>query len=146
MSMRSATAAARRGSIADVVGYFLRLGAVGFGGPVALCGQMEKDLVHDKAWLTRDEMPEAIAISQSMPGPLAIQVGIFISYMRGGFWRAWAGGWAFILPSFLVVAARRGLCAFRRPAMDDGDFLWRESGDDRADRSFLLAPVQVAHG
>lgn len=94
-----------RGSILELVGYFLRLGTLGFGGPVALCGQMEKDLVQDRGWLSRSEMRDAIAVSQSMPGPLAIQVGIFVSYMRGGFWGAWAGGWAFILPNFLIVAA-----------------------------------------
>ena len=85
--------------------YFLRLGTLGFGGPVALCGLMEKDLVQERGWLTKGEMRDAIAVSQSMPGPLAIQVGIFISYMRGGFWGAWVGGWAFILPNFLIVAA-----------------------------------------
>jgi chromate transporter len=47
----------------------------------------------------------AIAICQSLPGPLAIQVGIYIAYLRCGFWGAWAGGWAFILPNFLIVAA-----------------------------------------
>jgi chromate transporter len=80
--------------------YFLRLGTFGFGGPVALCGLMEKELVQDRGWLTRQEMRDTIAISQSLPGPLAIQVGIFASYLRGGFWGAWAGGWAFILPNF----------------------------------------------
>jgi chromate transporter len=50
-------------------------------------------------------MRDAIAVSQSLPGPLAIQVGIFAAYLRGGFWGAWAGGWAFILPNFLIVAA-----------------------------------------
>jgi chromate transporter len=94
-----------RGSILELVRYFLRLGTLGFGGPVALCGLMEKELVQDRGWLTKEEMRDAIAVSQSMPGPLAIQVGIFISYMRGGFWGAWAGGWAFILPNFLIVAA-----------------------------------------
>jgi chromate transporter len=94
-----------RGSIPELVRYFLRLGTLGFGGPVALCGLMEKELVQDRGWLTRAEMRDAIAVSQSMPGPLAIQVGIFISYMRGGFWGAWTGGWAFILPNFLIVAA-----------------------------------------
>src|SRR5713226_5988316 len=89
--------------IRDLVGYYLRLGSVGFGGPVALCGQMEKELVHERQWLTRDEMLQAIAVCQSLPGPLAIQVGIFISYLRGGFWGAWAGGWAFILPNFAAV-------------------------------------------
>src|ERR1700730_4980841 len=94
-----------QGRIGEMVRYFLRLGTVGFGGPVALVGQMERELVAGRGWLTRDEMREAIAISQSLPGPLAIQVGIFISYLRGGFWGAWAGGWAFILPNFLIVAA-----------------------------------------
>ena len=105
MSAAEDPTAPRRGQIPDIVGYFLRLGLVGFGGPVALCGQMERELVQDKGWLTKAEMRDAIAVSQSMPGPLAIQVGIFVAYMRGGFWGAWAGGWAFILPNFLIVAA-----------------------------------------
>ena len=91
--------------IGELVRYFLRLGALGFGGPVALVGQMERELVIERGWLTKDEMREAIAMCQSLPGPLAIQVGIFISYLRGGFWGAWAGGWGFILPNFLIVAA-----------------------------------------
>ncbi len=91
--------------IRDLVRYFLRLGALGFGGPVALCGQMEKELVQEKRWVTREEMLEGIAVCQSLPGPLAIQVGVFISYLRGGFWGAWAGGWAFIFPNFILVAA-----------------------------------------
>jgi chromate transporter len=99
------TAADRTPRIRDLVIYFLRLGTFGFGGPVALCGLMEKELVQEKGWLTKQEMRDAIAVSQSLPGPLAIQVGIFAAYLRGGFWGAWAGGWAFILPNFLIVAA-----------------------------------------
>ncbi|MBV9875987.1 MAG: chromate efflux transporter [Verrucomicrobia bacterium] len=105
----AADAVKRRIPIRDLVGYFLRLGTLGFGGPVALCGLMEKELVQDRGWLTKQEMRDTIAISQSLPGPLAIQVGIFISYLRGGFWGAWAGGWAFILPNFLIVAALAAL-------------------------------------
>jgi chromate transporter len=92
-------------AIRDLTLYFLRLGALGFGGPVALVGQMERDLVDGRKWLSKTEMRDAIAVCQSLPGPLAIQVGIYISYLRGGFWGAWAGGWAFILPNFLIVAA-----------------------------------------
>jgi chromate transporter len=95
--------------IRDLVLYYLRLGTLGFGGPVALCGQMERELVQDRKWLTKEEMREAIAVCQSLPGPLAIQVGIFISYICGGFWGAWAGGWAFILPNFVIVAALAAL-------------------------------------
>jgi chromate transporter len=97
--------AAKRRPIREIVAYFLRLGTLGFGGPVALCGLMEKELVGERGWLTKEEMRDAIAVSQALPGPLAIQVGIFIAYLRGGFWGAWAGGWAFILPNFLIVAA-----------------------------------------
>ena len=66
---------------------------------------MERELVVERRWLTADEMREAIAVCQSLPGPLAIQVGIFISYLRAGFWGAWAGGCAFIVPNFLMVTA-----------------------------------------
>src|SRR5438128_3870307 len=95
----------QRVPIRQLGAYYLRLGALGFGGPVALCGQMERELVQERQWLTKDEMREGIAVCQSLPGPLAIQVGIWISYIRGGFWGAWAGGWAFILPNFAIVVA-----------------------------------------
>src|SRR2546425_5340549 len=98
--------------IRDLVLYYLRLGALGFGGPVALVGQMEKELVQERKWLTKEEMREGIAVCQSMPGPLAIQVGIYISYLRGGFWGAWAGGWAFILPNFVIVASLGALYTY----------------------------------
>jgi chromate transporter len=89
----------------ELTRYFLRLGLLGFGGPVALVGQMEREVVAERGWLSKEQMREAIAICQSMPGPLAIQVGIYIAYLRGGFWGAWIGGWAFIFPNFVIVAA-----------------------------------------
>jgi chromate transporter len=98
--------------ISELVFYFLRLGLLGFGGPVALVGQMERELVGERKWLTKEQMRESIAICQSLPGPLAIQVGIYISYLRGGFWGAWAGGWAFIFPNFVIVAALGALYVY----------------------------------
>jgi chromate transporter len=92
-------------AMGELIRYFLRLGLLGFGGPVALVGQMERELVAEKKWLTKEQMREAIAICQSLPGPLAIQVGIYIAYLRAGFWGAWAGGWSFIFPNFVIVAA-----------------------------------------
>jgi chromate transporter len=100
------------GRIAEVVPYFLHLGLLGFGGPVALVGQMERDLVGERGWMTKEQMREAIAICQSLPGPLAIQVGVYVSYLRAGFWGAWAGGWAFILPNFVIVAALGALYVY----------------------------------
>src|SRR5690348_17903567 len=94
-----------KGGLGELTTYFLRLGLLGFGGPVALVGQMERDLVDGRKWLSKTEMRDAIAVCQSLPGPLAIQVGIYVSYLRAGFWGAWAGGWSFILPNFVIVAA-----------------------------------------
>src|SRR5258707_2002887 len=110
--MSSAQTAPARGRIGELTVYLLRLGLLGFGGPVALVGQMERELVAERAWLSNEQMREAIAICQSLPGPLAIQVGIYISYLRGGFWGAWAGGWAFIFPNFVIVAALGALYVF----------------------------------
>jgi len=109
--MTTATAN-ERGSLGELVLYFLRLGLLGFGGPVALVGQMERELVSERNWLSKEQMREAIAICQSLPGPLAIQVGVYISYLRCGFWGAWAGGWAFIFPNFVIVAALGALYVY----------------------------------
>ncbi|MEE3502922.1 chromate efflux transporter [Acidiphilium acidophilum] len=92
------------GRLSELTAYFLRLGMLGFGGPVALVGQMERELVVERGWLSKDQMREAIAVCQSLPGPLAIQVGIFIAYLRGGLVGAIVGGWSFILPNFVIVA------------------------------------------
>ena len=106
------TATAERGRRGELALYFLRLGFLGFGGPVALVGQMERELVNDKKWLTKEQMRESIAICQSLPGPLAIQVGIYIAWLRCGFWGAWLGGWCFILPNFVIVAALGALYVY----------------------------------
>ncbi|QOZ46588.1 chromate transporter [Bradyrhizobium sp. CCBAU 53340] len=110
--MTTTTTTSERGGMGELVRYFLRLGFLGFGGPVALVGQMERELVDGKKWLSKEQMREAIAICQSLPGPLAIQVGIYIAYLRCGFWGAWAGGWAFILPNFVIVAALGALYVY----------------------------------
>jgi chromate transporter len=104
--------AEKRTSFRELAAYFLRLGLLGFGGPVALVGQMERELVGERGWLTKEQMREAIAICQSLPGPLAIQVGIYVAYLRGGFWGAWLGGWAFIFPNFVIVAALGALYVY----------------------------------
>jgi len=104
--------AVQRSRWGELARYFLRLGLLGFGGPVALVGQMEREVVAERGWLSKEQMREAIAVCQSMPGPLAIQVGIYVAYLRGGFWGAWIGGWAFILPNFLIVAALGALYVY----------------------------------
>jgi chromate transporter len=92
-------------SLRELVGYFLKLGAFGFGGPIALAGYMQRDLQEDRKWITRDEYQDGLAIAQTLPGPLAAQLAMWIGYIRGGVLGATAVGIAFILPPFLIVTA-----------------------------------------
>jgi len=80
--------------------------------PGRTVGQMGRELADERGWLTEEEMREAVAICQSLPGPLAIQVGVYIAYLRAGFWGAWAGGWAFILPNFVIVVGLGALYVY----------------------------------
>ena len=89
----------------SLTGYFLKLGTVGFGGPVALVGFMHRDLVEKRRWITEDTYKLSLALAQIMPGPLAAQVAIAIGYFEGGVLGATLGGLAFVIPSFLMVVA-----------------------------------------
>jgi chromate transporter len=88
-----------------LTGYFLKLGTIGFGGPVALVGFMHRDLVEFRRWITEDTYKLSLALAQIMPGPLAAQVAIAIGYFEGGVLGATLVGLAFVLPSFLMVVA-----------------------------------------
>jgi chromate transporter len=90
-------------SLADITKYFLKLGAWGFGGPVALVGYMQRDLVETKAWLTEEEYKEGLALAQLAPGPLAAQLGIYIGFVHYGLIGATLTGLAFVIPSFIMV-------------------------------------------
>ena len=88
-----------------LIGYFLKLGTIGFGGPAALVGFMHRDLVEQRRWITEDTYKLSLALAQIMPGPLAAQTAIAIGYFEGGVLGATLIGLAFILPSFLMVLA-----------------------------------------
>ena len=96
---------ATRASFADLVRYFLYLGAFGFGGPVALAGFMHRDLVETRRWIDEEEYRLALALAQIMPGPLAAQLAIALGYFQRGIVGATAVGLAFVIPSFLMVVA-----------------------------------------
>jgi chromate transporter len=92
-----------KASLAQFVGYFLWLGTVGFGGPIALAGHMQQDLVDDRGWVREEDYLEGLALAQLAPGPLAAQLAIYLGYLRAGVLGATAVGVAFVLPSFLMV-------------------------------------------
>ena len=95
----------RLASLRALTGYFLKLGTIGFGGPVALIGFMHRDLVERRGWITEDTYKLSLALAQIMPGPLAAQTAIAIGYFEGGVLGATLVGLAFVLPSFLMVIA-----------------------------------------
>ena len=90
-------------SLWALTNYFLKLGTIGFGGPVALVGFMHRDLVEHRRWVTEDTYKLSLALAQIMPGPLAAQTAIAIGYFEGGILGASLCGLAFVLPSFLMV-------------------------------------------
>jgi len=89
----------------QMVLYMLRLGALGFGGPVALVGYMQRDLVDDRKWISQEDYKEGLALAQLAPGPLAAQLSIYMGYVHYRILGATLAGIAFVLPSFLMVVA-----------------------------------------
>jgi chromate transporter len=85
--------------------YMLRLGTLGFGGPVALVGYMHRDLVEDRKWIGEADYKEGLALAQLAPGPLAAQLGIYMGYVHYRIPGATLAGIAFVLPSFIMVVA-----------------------------------------
>jgi len=92
-------------SLWQMVQYMAKLGTIGFGGPVALVGYMNRDLVEQRKWISEADYKEGLTLAQLMPGPLAAQLGIYLGYVHFGNLGATLAGTAFVLPSFLMVVA-----------------------------------------
>jgi chromate transporter len=99
----------KEASFTDFLLYFLRLGTVGFGGPIALASRMESDLVAERGWIERQDYLEGLAFAQLAPGPLAAQLAMYLGYVRAGVLGATSVAIAFIAPSFLMVVALAAL-------------------------------------
>src|SRR5262245_4015151 len=87
-------------SLRDLLLYFLRLGSLGFGGPVALVGYMQRDLVDERGWISEKDFKEGLALAQLAPGPLAAQLAIYLGWIHYGVRGATLVAFAFVLPSF----------------------------------------------
>lgn len=90
-------------SLRELVVYFLKLGTIGFGGPVALVGYMHRDLVENKKWISEEDYKEGLALVQLAPGPMAAQLGIYLGFVHYRILGATLCGLAFVLPSFCMV-------------------------------------------
>ena len=92
-------------TLRDLAVYFVKLGTLGFGGPVALVGFIQRDLVEEKRWISEEDFKDGLALAQLAPGPLAAQTAMYLGYVDHGAWGAAVVSVAFILPSFLMVVA-----------------------------------------
>jgi chromate transporter len=92
-------------ALREFLTYFVRLGTVGFGGPIALAGYMQRDLVERRKWISKRDYVEGLALAQLAPGPLAAQLAIYLGWVRAGTLGATLVSAAFILPSFAMVLA-----------------------------------------
>src|SRR5215471_11895306 len=102
---RPATEGLASCTLRELLLYFLRLGTTGFGGPIALVGYMQRDLVEKRRWIAKRDYVEGLALAQLAPGPLAAQLAIYLGWVRGGVTGATLVGIAFVLPSFVMVLA-----------------------------------------
>jgi chromate transporter len=92
-----------RYTLSQLVAYALKLGAIGFGGPVALVGYMYRDLVERRGWISEAEYKEGLTLAQLMPGPLAAQLAMYLGFVHYRLRGATLVGLAFVLPSFWMV-------------------------------------------
>jgi len=92
-------------SLGDLLRYFLWLGTFGFGGPIALIGYMQRDLVERRRWFSKQDYAEGLALAQLAPGPLAAQLAIYLGWLKGRTPGATLVAAAFVLPSFVMVLA-----------------------------------------
>ena len=93
--------------------YFLRLGAFGFGGPIALAGFMQRDLVERRNWISRQDYLDGLALAQLAPGPLAAQLAMYLGYVKAGFTGATIV-WLFLAAGIVAMVA-----SVWRPAQAD---------------------------
>ena len=101
--MNATTSTSPGYTMGQLVIYMLRLGTLGFGGPVALVGYMNRDLVEQRQWISESDYKEGLALAQMAPGPLAAQLAIYLGYVHYRIIGATLVGIAFVLPSFLMV-------------------------------------------
>jgi chromate transporter len=90
-------------AISAIAQAFLYIGFIGFGGGLAILAQIQRHVVDKLRWLTRDELAEATAVVQSLPGVIAVNISCFIGFKL----RGWKGGLAavvaIVFPAFLSM-------------------------------------------
>src|SRR5206468_1612455 len=87
----------------EVFIYFLFLGFVNIGGPVAQITMMFNHMVEKRRWLTKDRFVKIMAFCHMLPGPEALQLAIYVGYLKRKIWGGILAGLTFILPGAVVM-------------------------------------------
>jgi chromate transporter len=95
----------RRSQLAELFGFFLRLGVTAFGGPAAHIALMEREAVERREWLSRERFLDLVGGCNLLPGPSSTQVAMALGYTRAGWMGLAVAGICFILPASLAVLA-----------------------------------------
>src|SRR4051794_32455825 len=93
----------------EIFRYFLRLGCIGFGGPLALVALMQKELVVERSWMSEEEFRQTFGLIKAMPGPVAFQTAVYLGYRKKKFWGGLLAGFSMVFPAFVLMV---GLAIF----------------------------------
>lgn len=99
------TRADKRSRLLELAGLFLKLGAIGFGGPAAHIALMESEVVRRRGWLRHEEFLDLLGATNLIPGPNSTEMAIHVGHKRAGFAGLVVAGTCFILPAMLIVGA-----------------------------------------
>ncbi len=94
----------KRTTLLQLFLYFFKVGAITFGGGYAMLGVLERDVVQKFKWITAEDMLDLIAVGESTPGAISINVATFIGYRLRGFWGSVVCTLGFMLPSLVIIS------------------------------------------
>lgn len=159
MAASRADSTTRPSPLKEIILYFLKLGILGFGGPLAMMAAFQRDLVEKRGWATREQFTRALALIKALPGPTGTQVAIYLGYCRGGRLGGFLAGACLIFPAFVLMillgsfyasatelawsrAVLFGMSAAALGVISDS--VWRLTGPYRAERAFWVVAVAAA--
>jgi chromate transporter len=87
----------------DIFKSFFKIGAFTIGGGYAMIPIIQKEVVENKSWMKNEEFLDAIAVTNSLPGPIAINCATFVGYKKAGITGAFTAAFGAVLPSFLII-------------------------------------------
>ena len=87
----------------EIIGLYLRIGLLGFGGPQAHIALLQSELVEGRQWATTEQFEEGLMLCEALPGPASSQMAIYLGWLQRGWLGGLISGISFLLPGLLIV-------------------------------------------